>query len=324
MKLQTLSCPANVRRRWNTSGGASLLNWVACVAGGALLLAAGCTNIESTSYRGQEVRRDVLRTEKWDGLSFQLAPSKDGSTRFLVNRQELVNYYEVPVYQKVLELKAPDETDREKVQHRVVEGESIRGAPTVRNDKTDLGPWANEAFLLNGVPAKSNAAGVVADANEQILSLFDDLSRPKATVTLAHARVGPVLLEVSREDLLKSLAVRMSDQSAPRSAREGLRLKVESPARVTPGKSFVMTLQVQNTSATPAVKVTCRTVSRHAWLDGKTFYFGDLEGGATRSFSRTFSVPADYRKGQVFGAMGVWDLLGGVPEKALPLTMTVE
>jgi len=300
------------------------LSWLAPVVGVVALFIAGCTNVESTTYRGQVIRKEVLRTEKWEAFSFQLAPSSDGKPRLLVTRQELANYYEVPVYQKVLELKAPDETDREKIRHRAVEGESIRGDPAVRNDKTDLGPWPNEEFRLNGVPVRSDAGGMVVDADEQILALFDDLSRPKVTVTLSQARIGDVLLEVSREDLLKSLGIQLSDTSAPKGAREGLRLKVDGPARVSPGKTFVLTLQLQNTSATPAAKVMCRTVSRHAWLDGKTFYFGDLGASATRSFSRTFTVPADCRKGQVFGAMGVWDLLGGIPDKALPLTLTVE
>jgi hypothetical protein len=289
-----------------------------------LLLAAGCTNLESTSYRGREVDREVLRTEKWEGFSFQLAPSENGRPRLLISHHELVNYYEVPVYQKVLELKAPDETNREKVQHRVAEGEVIRGDPTTRNEKTDLGPWANEPFLLNGVPVKSDATGSIVDADELLLGPFDDLARTRLTLTLAHARVGQVRLDVERDELLRSLGLRLSDLPTSRSSRDELRLKIDAPARLAPGKPLVLKLHVQNASAMPAVKVTCRTVSRHAWLDGRTFYFGDLNGGATRSFARTVVVPADGRKGPVFGAIGVWDLLGAVPDKAVPLTFTVE
>jgi len=287
-----------------------------------LFLAVGCATVEPVVYRGRVVRKEVVRTVHQPSFACSLARSPDSQPHFAVTRHDLVTYHEVPIHEKVLEYKAPDETNRGNIDHKIVPGEFLRGTPTVRNEKVELGGWGNAEFGLNGVPVKTDKSGVFADQTECVLAMFDDLSRPDASVAVSHAEYGQIVLKVTRDELLASLGV--DTESRRRPDRDGLSLTVSCPDVVARGAPFQITLRAKNTGERYACAVTGRTVSRHKWLDGRNFYIGAIGPGEERSFSRTFVAPDDQPGGAVFCAMGVWDVLGALPDKMAPMKLSVK
>jgi hypothetical protein len=65
-----------------------------------------------------------------------------------------------------------------------------------------------------------------------------------------------------------------------------------------------------------------RTFSRHEWLNGRNFYFGNIPAGEARSFKRWFTAPDSSRLATVYAAVGFWNILGPVEGAALPVQLS--
>lgn len=304
-----------------------LLLFVADARLHALPLAGRC--------RGKLLRSEVVRTNRRQGFRCRLTPSSGSAPRLLFRRFVHLTLHEVPVYEVLLEYKTPGETDPSKIVYKPANDEVLRGQESTRVETVDLGPLAEQTFVINGVAFESDADGIVVDEREVILALFDELSVRKAILNIVHAELGIIQVAIEREMMQKKLFVDPSESNAPtndvlealgidfttrrRPDRQGLRFDVSCPKQLRPGETFQMTLEAENTGAEPACCIIGRTVSRHAWLGGRNFYLGSLDPGETRSFTRQFTVPEDSRLSAVFGVIGLWDILGAIAEENIPL-----
>ncbi len=289
--------------------------------------------------RGKLLRTELLRTERKPFFACALIHAVDCKPRLLFTKHEALTFHEVPIYEILLEYKGAGETDRSKIIYKSAKDEAIRGKQTMRTDSIELGVCAGETFTINGTPVTTDADGIAVDQTQALVRLFDPLAKRQEDITLSHGKLGSVALTISREivrktpfkpsgddtaatsDLLESLGTDFGPIRRP--ARDGVRLDAAFPNAVRPGSTVSIEVTAVNGGDGHACRIMARTVSRHAWLDGMNFYLGNLEPGQTRSFSRQIVVPADQAAGTVFGAVGFWDVLGAIPEQAVPLEIDV-
>ena len=299
---------------------------------GVLLAVLGFAAVEAgvqpVVRRGLFVRSDVIKTDHEYGLACELAASADSTPRVLLTKLDHQTVHEASVYQKLLDRK-PDETDRSRKNYEIL-GE-MQGDETVRKATVVVGPCANETFDLNGQAVRTDAQGIVTDEREQILRAFDadDLGKTRTTLQFRHPQLGEATLEVSRNQLLEAfgMAHMYAEKNAPLrwwSNRDGLKVKATWPQTVAPGETVTVSVEISNAGDKHSGEICGRTVSRHAWLNGRNFYFGILAPGETRSFSRVLTVPADAIVGEVFGALGLYDhILRAMPEKTVQIRLSV-
>ncbi len=284
--------------------------------------------------RGKFLRMQTLQTTHKPGFKCSLAPSPDSNTNLLFSKYDLVTHYEVKLYETLLEYKAEDESDRSKIEYRLVPGELIRGEKNVRTESIRKGVCANETFLLNNMPIKTDCNGIFEDKSQYILQTFDDLSRFETTLAITHPDYGHVILEVTRQliprnvthnlkpDILTALGIDF--RQCRLAGRDGIKMQVTCPSKAQVGGTFQITLQATNQGAKSLSSILARTVARQNWLGGRNFYIGSLSPGETRIFTRTFRVPEDKSPGNIFLALGLWDIFGAMPEKAIPLKIAVK
>jgi hypothetical protein len=172
------------------------------------------------------------------------------------------------------------------------------------------------------VPVKTGPAGIYVDREGLILRPFDDLSCNAAQFALSHKKFGELLLPITREELLAALQVNRLQPK--RTATDGVIVEVECPAAIRSGTQFEIGLTVTNRGPRPAGRVLGRTISRHTWLNGRVFYIGTLSAGQKQSFRRRFRVPERLAGDNVYGTLGVWNILGPMPGKNVLLSIPVE
>lgn len=307
---------------------------------GALLLAVALHAANPpTRQRGRLLNTKLLTTDHKHIFNAQLAPSTDGVPRVLLTKYDIVTFHEVGIYEVLLEFKAPDETDRGKIIYKVAEGETIRGEETQRSEEVLLGPCLGEKFTVLGAEVESDAAGIIADEQGLLLRLFDDLTTPETELEIAHETMGTVTLPLTRGIIVRrtseaTLRTRMKAGDilaamgldfcpATRSGHDDLGVTVSCPETVTPGQVMEITVEVENDGASHVSSFLGRTVSRHDWLNGRNFYIGSLAPGDTQSFTRKYEVPAGHPAGTVFLVIGMWDILGAMPDYNTPLQIKV-
>ena len=257
----------------------------------------------------------------------------------LLTKHDVVTSREVGIYEVLLEFKAPDEADRGKIVYKVAEGETIRGDETQRSEEVLLGPCSGEVFTVLGAEVASDAEGIISDAQELLLNVFDDLATPATDLQIVHDTMGTVTLPLTR-DIIARQAGRATQQArmkagdilaamgldfrpVTRPGHDDLGITVSCPASVTPGQIIEIALEVENDGTSHTSSIVGRTISRHDWLNGCNFYIGTLAPGKAQSFSRKFEVPADLLPGTVFLAMGMWDILGAMPDYNTSLQIKV-
>ncbi|MBT3376852.1 MAG: hypothetical protein HN742_08320 [Lentisphaerae bacterium] len=292
-----------------------------------------------TRQRGRLLKTELLKTDHEHIFRAQIAPSSDCMPRILLTKYDTVTYHEVGIYEVLLEFKAPDETDRGKIVYRVAAGETIRGEATKRSEELPLGPCAGETFTMLSSQITCDAAGVLLDREGLIHRVFDDLATPGTELTIAHQKMGQVTISLTRDIIARRAgkataqarmkagdilaAMGLDFRPATRSGHDDLAVTVSCPETVAPGQRIEIAVEVENDGSSHASSVVARTVSRHAWLNGRNFYIGGLAPGDTQSFSRSFAVPTDAPSGTIFLAVGMWDILGAMPDYNTPLRVSV-
>ena len=289
-----------------------------------LVLFCSCSSVQPpTTYRGRQIDSELVDKTHEPGLTVSLLPSADGRCRLRIEQYEIVTRREIPIYEKVLEYRPQDSANRDDIRHEVVSGEVLRGEPQERTERHEKGPLANEPVEVNGRLFATDERGVITDEQDHLLSLFDEPYSREAEVAVRHSRLGRATLTLTKEELLRSLAVNLS--RGAQASNAGLRVHAEPrPASPRPGERIVITLSAENRGPRFISRVEARSFSRLPWLDGRNFYIGGLNPGQRKTFSRTFRVPHDQKPGACFVEIGVWDLLGADPKRNLPLTLTVQ
>lgn len=309
---------------------------------GMLLGTAGSADAapQPVKRRGRFLRTEIVKTERQKSFTCVLAPSADAVLRLRLHRLELLTHHEVRLYETVLEIKpSEEETDPTKIEYRVVPDEVIEGEKSSRRESVDAGPLANEPVTVDGNRHVTDADGIAVDADQYLLGLFDDLSVRDVTVRVAHAKLGEVGLTLTRDVVRRAedtddierarlaqtdilLAMGLDFCQLKRSSHDDLQPGITIPESPRAGDPFVLELTVSNRGTQPVCGLIGRTFSRHEWLNGRNFYFGNIAAGETRSFERRFVVPETVSLPTVFGAVGFWSILGAVDGAALPVELS--
>lgn len=296
---------------------------------------------ESARRRGQYLRTEVLGTDAEQTYSCTLAPTSGSCPALLFRRLERLKQQEVRIYEVVVEERTTDaETGRDAVNYRASPGDELRGETSTRETTRDLGPCADEPFVVNGISLRTNAAGLYVDSAQRLLLPFDDLSVHTVDLEVRHQEMGTVTTRISRylalrwdtkrpderlrlvqTDLLVSLGADFEPLASV--GREGLRLRVAMPETIRPGQDVTIRVEATNEGKKPVSCLVGRLFSRHPWLSGINVYLGNVPPAGTRDFERLVRVPLDAEPGCVFGVFGFWDILGTVKESAQALTSRI-
>lgn len=290
--------------------------------------------------RGRLIRTDVQRTETTSSFRWRLSPSPDSRPRLFFEEVTLLTLHKVNIHQVVVEIPAATEANPAGVEYRPVPGETMEGETfTVQNSQI-AGPLAEEIFLINDVPMTTDEAGVAIDENQTLLRLFDDLTTTEVTVRAHHARLGSVLLPLTRNimkryaagekppanlaqtDVLASLGLDFIPKRT--GGRQGVTMSAKVPENIRAGEPFEIALTVVNQGDMATSSLLGRTFSRFPWLHGRLFYVGGVEPGQSRTFTRRFVVSADAKGGTVFGGLGFWDIMGTMNNQGIVLKMALE
>ncbi len=290
--------------------------------------------------RGRMIRTDVERTETTSSFRWSLSPSPDSRPRLFFEEVSLITLHKVNIHQVVVELPADAEANPAGIEYRVVPGETMKGETFTVQHSQIAGPLAQETFLVNDVPMTTDEAGVAIDENQTLLRLFDDLSTTEVTVRAHHARLGSVLLPLTRNimkryvagdkppanlaqtDVLASLGLDFVPKRT--GGRQGVTMSAKVPESIRAGEPFDIALTVSNQGDMATSSLLGRTFSRFPWLHGRLFYIGGVEPGQSRTFTRRFIVPADAKGGTVFGGLGFWDIMGTMTNQGIVLKMDME
>ena len=285
--------------------GVAPLTGAVCLAASLLVLTAGCETTKPVTYPGKLVRKELVRTERTPGFTCELADSFDGTLRIQVTGYDIVVYHEIPVYEKVLEYRAPDETDRGTIDQKVVVDEFVRGKMQKRVEKVPAGPVREESFKVNGTVSRTDARGLIEAPNDTVLSMFDNLAVSDSVVRITHSVLGEVQMKVTRSELMNAIGVE-AEEPGKTASPEAIDFAITAPKKIARGQPFVITLSGSNHSALPSSCIEARIVSRIPWLDGRMFYLGVLKPGNKRTFSRRFTAPKTQPDATVYATVGPW------------------
>ncbi len=288
-----------------------------------LLMLSSCTSIQQVVIRGHLLRHELVKAERKPFLQCQLVV-EDGSPCLVFEKYESVTYSEIPVYEKVLEFRDPNDSDRHNREYRPVVGEVIRGEQVQREETLSKGPAVDVPVQIDGIAVRTDGNGRYTDSEEIILKYFDDSSLSEINLKVDNTDYGICELRIERDELMHILQIQQDEPNVV-ADRENLTMRCEVPDALRPGDEFELKLEVTNTGERPSSTISSRLIGRNNWLDGINFYIGSIPPGSTRSFARLIKVPPQQSAGNVFAVIGFCDRrLGAMPEKNLPLIITVE
>jgi len=299
----------------------SIRSFLLCSAAVAVLVTPGCTNYRATDYPGSVIRYEFIRRESEDHLRIDPITVVGQDLALHLTHHRTSTIHERPIHQKVKVYRVEGDMTPGKEYYEPVPGEIIVGRDTSRVERSSLGDLSNEPITVDGVECRSDREGMWIDRDHSLLSRFDDMSVTEVAFELRHKRMGGETIRLTRIELLQLIGG--VSNSARDVGRDGLQVKVDLPDQVKPGETFDVLVRAENRGPKYTNNLTGRTFSRHAWLDGRNFYLGDLEAGQSRQFLRRFTVPEDCAPGKVYVALGMSDTLGVVEEMQARLALRV-
>lgn len=217
----------------------------------------------------------------------------------------------------------------------VVPNEFIKDNPTTREEIIVEGPFANTTFTIDGVSMTTDAQGHVADTSQRLLRRFDDLTQNSINIDISHPKYGSYQLEVTRlilkpeEDMLPEY--KKEDPKATLDILEGMGIDssipsnpganpldviTKLPQNIKPGDLFPITVAVTNNGNKITGNLIICTFSRENWLDGKLFYFGNIQPGQSKSFVRLVKAPDAFKTKQTHVTFASWDTVKAQPDNA--------
>lgn len=306
----------------------------------ACLLAFAATQASAQTKfkrRGRFVQEQVEKKEEAPGYAVMLDQTTGSLPVLAFRKQTIQTIHTVKMYETILEFATLDDGKssvyRERVEPQVVPGELMAGERLTHTEIIDGDPFAMEEFTIDGIAYKTDKDGRITDVHQRLLDPFDQIARNSTEIVVTHATLGERKIILTRVLLKKPMAVQKAvDENAPpvydilsslgldftqlrQNGNEGLVISYKVPEAVKAGETVNITVDIANHGTLPIGTVLVRTFSREPWLDGKLFYFGNIEPGKTASFTRETVVPDNSRTEVSHLAFATWNLLGNQPEK---------
>jgi len=314
-----------------------------------MLLCLPCSFFAQEKCRGNYLRTEVRKTERREQYDCSLQAVNAAFPSLQIKRQTHFTYHEIRIYETLERSALEGDSSAPKTigsyQYRLLPGEFWEGESNVRTETKDSGPFANEAFLINGKIVQTNAEGVIiADTNSGlgILEFFDNLNARQLELEIEHVLLGSRKLKIYRtmprrpktdektldENILNDLLVSLNLDFYQRSVEpERQKLKIEyflNTLEISPGKPFTIIVKVSNQGLRETSCLLGRLFSRESWLNGKLFYFGAIAPGAAQIFSRTLLPDEGLKVDNCFAALAFSDSWGEIPRHQQNLKIPVD
>ena len=297
--------------------------------------------------RGKYLRTDIKKTDKKNDFLMTLENNQLGMPTLKFRKMTILTHHEVRIYEMLIEIVRENGgqgiTERGAVEYVLVPDEVYEGEQSIREEIEDNGPLS-EAELeadFNGLrwSMHTDKNGVYIDSSQRILEKLDDLRIKKADLIVKHATFGSKSLSITR-NLIKRETATMPDVEKQatidiletfgqdytqlrQSGTEGLKTSVAAPAKGRAGEIVAITVDVTNNGQKPVSNLLGRSFSSDADLNGKMFYFGNIQPGGKASFTRLVRLPEGSAR-KSYAAIGFWTILGTAQDAECRFSIDVE
>ncbi len=302
------------------------------------LLCAGNAFSDKIKRKGRFIRSEVEKVDESTSFMVTLAISEATSFPVIkIHKMTLRTIHEVKIFETVVDTinNQADGNLRDYRNLLVLPDEFIKDDRTTREETRYEGPFKDTPFTIDGIPAITDAKGLVVDSKQQWLAKFDDLSTNSQKITVEHASYGKQDITLTRFILRPLEQVQPDfkkyDKGSTLDILEGMGhdfsvtsnttlsavdFKCDVPDSCVSGDVFAITVEATNNTDKTSGNLFFCTFSRDNWLDGKLFYIGNLLPGQKRSFTRLFKVPNDLRTDASDIIISSWDTNKAHPEAA--------
>lgn len=276
--------------------------------------------VERAEYRGKKIREVEVSRQSNPYILATFVGAEEGKLMFGLHQYDRVEIFSKAIYEKIIVIRQRDDPNDGGVRE-LVPNEFIQGTPELRIEKKDLGPIANTPFVFGEQRLVTDAHGIVFDEAEWVLEQFEDLKTKSIPVLFSNPERGSAEFELTRSEFNSKLGISYT-YTAPSHPR-GLRSKAEwDKETYVAGDTAVLTVTVGNADRRGSIyRLLARSMSRWSWLDGKMYYFGDIESGSRMSFKRTFQIPRDVHSGTYYQRIGFNDISGEKPQLSITLVV---
>ncbi|MFA6814807.1 MAG: hypothetical protein WCS73_00740 [Lentisphaeria bacterium] len=275
-------------------------------------------------FRGEYLRTKVVDEKIEDRYECILAPNSLPDSALLFQKRQNQICTEVKVYQAVQMIVTEKENIPTLPEYRPLRNRVLLGKETSRNSVINAGFWSNEKFLVNDIPVVTDKNGMVVDKDQILFGFFrrfDNLNTRIIELRISHATMEKQVLTIYRTIPRRknydehTLDERISNdilfangidfvQLTGDLEREKLEIKLAGiPPIVKPNAKWAISISIKNAGKNPTCCLMGRIFSHESWLNGRLFYFGVINPGETRNFTRKVQVPKTILTTNVF-----WDV----------------
>jgi len=286
-----------------------------------IILLSGCkTTYVPTEVTGNKLRMEILNIQHNYSItakSINKGRTKIGIKIFLFDNATIT---ERPIYEKRLRYQAEGEQDFQKIRYELVPNEFIKGKPVVRRELKKLGCLKNCTFTINEQQVETDDNGIYYPNFELLLNYFDTMKNQNIIYHIKHPKYGQYNIAIKKSKLLNSLEIKELKYNTP---QDGLQFIVDAPKKIAAGKQFTLKIKAKNTALSLANTITAKTVSRHQWLNNKTFYYKTFNKGESQTFSRKIKIPKNTPEGIYFFSIGFRTPAGPMPKSRIDLVLQI-
>jgi hypothetical protein len=285
-----------------------------------LALAGFSAELERSEYRGKKIREVEVSRQSNPYILATFLGAEDGLLMFELHQYDRVEIFSKAIYEKIVVIRQRDDPNDPGVRE-LIPNEFIQGTPELRIEKKDMGPIADTSFAFGEQRLTTDAQGILFDDAEWVLEQFEDLTTKSIPILFTNPERGSAEFELTRSEFNSKLGISYT-YTAPSYPR-GLRSKAEwDKESYAAGDSAVLTVTVGNADRRGSIfRLLARSMSRWQWLDGKMFYFGDIQSGQRMTFKRTFHIPRDVHSGTYYQRVGFNDISGEKPQLSVTLVI---
>ncbi|MCQ2396367.1 MAG: hypothetical protein MJ106_01565 [Lentisphaeria bacterium] len=299
-----------------------------------------------TRCRGTYLRTEIRDTSSEYALQAEIKiVGDDRQPAFVLKKIEHKTLTEVRIYEALLRIFTPGkDDDHGTYDYERLDGETWEGESNQRVITQDAGPLADTDVMVNGILLKTDANGIIHDTENQlnILDKFDDLGIRLFDFTIDVPGFDPINIPLTRTmpQRRQSDEMRIEEDekfeillaygldfalSKKKPEQDALQCKATLPkdfAFATAGEAFPLTITVTNSGETQTSCLVARSFSRIDGLDGKLFYFGAIQPGETKSFTRILRVDENEKSNAAALEIRFSDSWS-LPKQRIPLRLTL-
>ncbi|MCQ2403288.1 MAG: hypothetical protein MJ202_06135 [Lentisphaeria bacterium] len=316
------------------------------VLGAVIPAEAGKTSSNVSRCKGAYLRTEIRGSKS----AYQLIPAiaivgENRQPALQLKRLEVRTITEVRLYETLLRTFTPgQDNDHGTFDYQHLDDEIWEGESSQRVVSHEAGPLKDAEVFVNGEKLRTDANGVILDPENKlaILEKFDDLGKRSIeflvevqdypAVSFPMTRTMPQrrdydIKRIDEDDAHEMLLAYGMDfrLSKRQPEQDALKCSVSLPkdfAYAEAGKAFPVTITVTNEGQVQTSCLLARSFSRVPGLAGRLFYFGAIQPGETRSFTRLLTVDAAERSNTAFLELRFSDSWSPL-KKRLPLTFTL-